>query len=88
MPGNAFRGEWQYTVSPYWQVENCPHWIKDQGWEEDKHYLKHGQHMFVELTNAAVSRLNLMKMPDESVKELTEKVHFAPQKTLHLLGFD
>ena len=62
--------------------------MKDCGWEEDKHSLKHGQDMFVELTNAAVSLLNLMKMPDESVQELTEDVHFAPRKTLQLLGFD
>ena len=62
--------------------------MKDRGWEEDKHTLKHGQTMFVELTNAALSLLNLMKMPDESVQELTEEVRHAPKKTPHLLGFD
>jgi len=35
-----------------------------------------------------LSLLNLMKMPDESVQELTEEVRHAPKKTLHLLGFD
>ena len=75
-------------IRGHWQVENCLHWMKDRGWEEDKHSLKHGQNLFVELTNAALSLLNLMKMPDESVQELTEDVRHAPRKTLHLLGFD
>jgi len=33
--------------------------MKDRGWEEDKHTLEHGQTMFVELTNAALSLLKL-----------------------------
>jgi predicted transposase YbfD/YdcC len=74
-------------IRGHWQVENCLHWMKDTGWQEDKHYLKHGQDMFVELTNAALSLLNLMKMPDESVQELTEDVKFSPKNLLHLLGF-
>ena len=75
-------------IRGHWQVENCPHWMKDRGWKEDKHSLKHGQNLFVELTNAALSLLNLMKMPNESVLEVTEDVQHAPRKTLHLLGFD
>lgn len=74
-------------VRGHWQVENCLHWMKDTGWDEDKHSLKHGQKMFVELTNAALSLLNLMKKPDESVQELTENVHFLPKNVLHILGF-
>ena len=54
----------------------------------DKHSLKHGQNLFVELTNAALSLLNLMKMPNESVLEVTEDVQHDPRKTLHLRGFD
>ena len=75
-------------IRGHWQVENCLHWMKDRGWEEDKHSLKHGQNMFVELTNAALSLLNLMKKPGESVQEWTEDVQHAPKKTLQILGFD
>ena len=55
---------------------------------KNKHTLKHGQTMFVELTNTALSLLNLMKMPDESVQELTEEVRFSSKKVFYLLGFD
>jgi predicted transposase YbfD/YdcC len=75
-------------VRGHWQVENCLHWMKDTGWNEDKHSLKHGQQMFVELTNVALSLLHLMKMPDESVQELTEDVKFSPKNVLYSLGFD
>jgi predicted transposase YbfD/YdcC len=27
-------------IRGHWQVENCLHWMKDRGWEEDKHSLK------------------------------------------------
>jgi len=60
--------------------------MKDSGWNEDGHYLKHGQEMFVEMTNTALSLLRLMQKPDESVQELTEEVHFNPKKFLYLLG--
>ena len=75
-------------IRGHWQVENCLQWMKDRGWEEDKHTLKHGQTMFVELTNAALSLLNLMKMPDEAVQELTENVRFSPKNVLQILGVD
>ena len=68
------------------QVENCLHWMKDSGWNEDGHYLKHGQEMFVETTNTALLLLRLMQKPDESVQERTEEVHFNPKKFLYLLG--
>jgi predicted transposase YbfD/YdcC len=75
-------------IRGHWEVENCLHWMKDTGWNEDGHYLKRGQGVFVELTNAALSLLRLMQEPGESVQEVTEKVHFDPKEVLHLLGFD
>jgi hypothetical protein len=51
------------------------------------YYLKRGQGVFVELTNAALSLLRLMQEPGESVQEVTEDVHFDPKEVLHLLGF-
>ena len=73
-------------IRGHWEVENCLHWMKDHGWNEDGHYLKRGQGIFLEMTNAALSLLRLMKKPDESVQELTEDVHFNPKKFLHLIG--
>jgi hypothetical protein len=75
-------------VRNHWSIENGLHWIKDVGWNEDKHYLKHGEQMFIELTNTALSLLHLMKKPEESVQELTEDVRYSPRKLLHLLGFN
>ena len=54
--------------------------MKDRGWEEDKHSLKHGQNMFVELTNAALSLLNLMKMPNERCRNWPRMSNMPPEK--------
>jgi hypothetical protein len=62
--------------------------MKDRYWEEDKHYLKHGQEMFVELTNTALSVLRLMQKPGESVREVAEEVQHAPKNILRLIGAD
>jgi predicted transposase YbfD/YdcC len=73
-------------IRGHWEVENCLHWMKDSGWNEDGHYLKRGQGVFIVLTNAALSLLRLMQKPGESVQELTEEVRFDPKNVLHLLG--
>jgi predicted transposase YbfD/YdcC len=78
----------QRLVRDHWQVENCLHWMKDRYWDEDKHYLKNAGHIFVELTNAALSLLQRIKKSDESTKAVAEDFHYAPRKLLHLLGFN
>lgn len=74
-------------IRNHWQVENSLHWVKDRYWEEDKHYLKRAGHIFVELTNMAVSILRSVQKKKQSLKEIAEDFHFDPKKLLQSLGF-
>jgi predicted transposase YbfD/YdcC len=73
-------------IRGHWQVENCLHWMKDRGWNEDGHYLKRGQGIFLEMTNTALSLLRLMQKPNESVQELADDARFDPKKVLQIIG--
>ena len=64
-----------------------PSMQKDRYWEEDKHYLKWSGKVFISLTSWAVSLLHVMRRRGESIKATAEEVHYAPEKTLQLLGF-
>ncbi|MCL2709803.1 MAG: transposase [Planctomycetaceae bacterium] len=86
-PGEVTPEELLCLVRKHWQVENCLHWVKDRWWDEDKHYSKHAGNIFVELTNAALSLLRLMKKQKESLSEMAENVRHAPKKTLKSLGY-
>jgi hypothetical protein len=69
------------------QVENCLHWQKDRYWDEDKHYLRRPDKVFIGLTNWAVLLLHVLRRRGESIKATAEEVHYAPEKTLQVLGF-
>jgi hypothetical protein len=74
-------------VRDHRQVENCLYWMKDRWWDEDKHYFKRADDIFVEMTNAALSLLRVMQKNGENLLEVAEKVHFEPKETLKMLGF-
>jgi len=76
-----------HTIRDHWQVENCLHWQEDRYWEEDKHYLKWAGKIYTGLTNWALSLLQLMRCPDETIRATAENVHYDPKNTLRKLGF-
>jgi predicted transposase YbfD/YdcC len=73
-------------IRRHWEVENGLHWMKDRYWDEDKHYLKRGQDVFVAMTDEVLTLLRLMQESDETVREVAEEVHFCPKKVLQIIG--
>jgi hypothetical protein len=86
-PGKVTPAELLQTIRNHWQVENCLHWTKDRWWDEDKHYLKRSGNVFITLTNWALSVLKLMQCPGDNIRATAGDVHFAPEETLRMLGF-
>jgi len=87
-PGTVTPADVQRLIRGHWQVENGLHWVKDRWWDEDKHYLKRVGNIFIALTNAAVSLLNLLRESGENRRELSDELRYSPRKVLQLLGFN
>jgi hypothetical protein len=51
-------------------------------------YLKNARHIFVELTNAALSLLQRIKKPEEAVKVVAEDFRYDPKNLLQIIGFN
>jgi predicted transposase YbfD/YdcC len=88
-PSEVTAAELHGYIRGHWQVENCLHFIKDRWWDEDRHYTKRPglAESFASLTNAALSVLRLLHVPDSPLRAAAESVQWHPLPTLHRLGF-
>ncbi len=76
-------------IRGHWQVENCLHFVKDRWWDEDRHHTRRPglAERFASLTNAALSVLRFLHIPDRPLRATAELVQWSPITVLDRLGY-